>query len=152
MSDVALPRKPIDELVPSDLVAFPIWQFISDAGDQELGEDEDETWVTPLEQSSVPLGRLSLSVAASFVTPGGRELVGVLQVNTDEGPSVGHAALLVEGEYLFLPAAEFIDADADYAALVEALGMDRADVFPLEWVLRVPVEGSDRELNGRFVG
>lgn len=152
MSDVALPRKPIDELVPSDLVAFPIWHFVSDAGDQALGEDEDETWVTPLVQSSVPLGRLSLSVAASFVTPGGRELAGILQVNTEEGPSAGHAALLVEGEYLFLPSAEFIDAEADYVALAEALGMTRAEVFPLAWTLRVPVEGSETVLNGWFSG
>ncbi|WP_312315637.1 hypothetical protein [Stenotrophomonas sp.] len=152
MSDVALPRKPIDELVPSDLLAFPIWQFVSDAGDQELGQDEDETWVTPLEQSSVPLGRLSLSVATGFVTSAGRELVGILQVNTEDGASVGHAALLVEGEYLFLPSAEYIDAEADYVALAESLGLSRADVFPVEWTLAVPVEGSDSVLTGRFVG
>ena len=65
---------------------------------------------------------------------------------------MGHAALLVEGEYLFLPSADFIDAEADYEALVEALGMTRADVFPLEWALTVPVDGSERVLSGRFVG
>lgn len=79
-------------------------------------------------------------------------MAGILQVNTEEGPSAGHAALLVEGEYLFLPSAEFIDAEADYVALAEALGMTRAEVFPLAWTLRVPVEGSEAVLNGWFSG
>ena len=56
-------RKPIDQLTPEDLEAFPIWEF---ATDEEEDDERDETWVRPVDAAFIEPDQYSLSVAADF--------------------------------------------------------------------------------------
>ena len=153
MNAAPRPRKPIDELSPDDLYAFPIWRFLTDDGDESLADDEDETWVTPLDLDHVPANAYALSVAATFTTPQGRELSGIVQVDTTPGTvEVGHAALLVDGEYLFLPGVDYRDADSDYERAASALGLTHDALFPLAYRLAVPVGNGTERFTGTFHG
>lgn len=75
-------RKPIDQLTASDLSAFPIWEY---ASDEEEVEDQDETWVRPVDAQVVRKGQWSLTVAAEFCTRTGTTFPGFIGVTTAEG-------------------------------------------------------------------
>lgn len=145
-------RKPIDELTPNDIRTHPIWRFVSDEGDEVLGKDEDETWVTPWDSAAVPVGVGSLSVAATFTACNGRKFPGIVEVSTQDGIGFGHAALLVDDKYLFLPSALFADADAEYEAIAASLRLSRKEVFPLHFELSVPVGAAEGRESGTFAG
>src|SRR5688572_20988439 len=97
-------RKPINRITTQDLDAYPIWEF---ATDEEDIEGRDETWIRPVPANSVPRNAHSLSVAADFVTSSGKVLPGIIGVTTVDGLEFGHGALLVEGDYLFVPTSQF---------------------------------------------
>lgn len=68
-------RKPIDQLTASDLSAFPIWEY---ASDEEDVEDQDETWVRPVDAQVVRKGQWSPTVAAEFRTRTGTTFAGFI--------------------------------------------------------------------------
>lgn len=140
-------RKPIDEITTRDLEAFPIWEF---AMDEESIEGRDETWIRPVPASAVPHDSYSLSVAADFLTSSGKAFPGIIGVTTAEGLEFGHGALLVEGDYLFVPTAHFFLAQKARGELVNALGEAESDIFPLRFTLRVCIEGEDAPRTGSF--
>jgi hypothetical protein len=125
-------RKPIDELLPSDLVAFPIWEFASDEEDME---GRDETWVRPVDARVVRKGLWSLSVAAEYCTRAGARIPGFIGVSTAEGVDIDGAVLLPKGKYVCVD----VNSPASRRATAKALGMSVKDVFPLTFTLHVPI-------------
>ncbi|HEY0682483.1 MAG TPA: hypothetical protein VGD45_09140 [Steroidobacter sp.] len=131
-------RKPIDELTAADLAAFPIWEF---ASDEEDDEDQDETWVRPVDAQVVRKGQWSLSVAAEFRTRAGTTIPGLIGVTTAEGLDISDAVLLPDGKYIFVDAS----TAKTRRETAKALGMSAREVFPLEYTLRVRI-GREKEL------
>jgi hypothetical protein len=138
-------RKPITVLVEEDIRAFPVWEF---AADEEADEEQDETFVRPVDARAVPIDAYSLSVAARFTTPLGRELVGIIGLSTADGIEVGHAALIADGKYIFVPSPEFPGATKEYSRIASLLGMAVTDAFPLRFVSLVPFEGTGAPIDG----
>lgn len=138
-------RKPIDELRPEDLAAFPIWEF---ASDEEENEEQDETWVRPVSAKAIGPDLYSLSVAADFHTASGQVLGGFVGVTTAEEFECSHGVLLHAGNYLFIPSGEF--EVAERSAFANALGMETAQVFPLRFSLKVLVQGESTARAGEF--
>ena len=92
-------RKPVDGLTPSDIAAFPIWEF---ASGEEGVEGQDETWVRPLPDAEVPVEAWSLSVAADFRTASGATFPGIVGVTTAGGVELGHAVIFAHDRYVFV--------------------------------------------------
>jgi hypothetical protein len=131
-------RKPIDQLRPIDLRAFPVWEF---ASDEEDDEDQDETWVRPLRAKHVPKDAYSLSVAATLTTPMGVEFQGIVSVNTVQTFEAVHAAVLSEQNYVFIPWPGMPGAAKLARSAARELGLKAKDLFPLAYRLVVPVVG-----------
>jgi hypothetical protein len=125
-------RKPITDLTVNDLSAFPVWEF---ATDEEGVEGRDETWVRPIDTRVVPARRYSLQVAADLRTASGQTYSGFVIVSTARGTvEIDTGVILHRGEYLLL----------DYTdELLAQLGIAEADLFPISYTLRVPIEGED---------
>lgn len=140
-------RKPINELNPEDLEAFPIWEF---AIDEEENEEQDETWVRPVPGNVIDSDEYSLSVAANFITASGKAISGAVDVTTADEFEFGHAFLLYDGSYIFVPSEKFSDANQERNAVALALGLPVEKVFPLKFTLRVLVEGETNFRNGEF--
>jgi hypothetical protein len=140
-------RKPINQLQPEDLAAFPIWEF---ATDEEGNEEQDETWVRPVESKSVGPHLYSLSVAAEFQTASGQAITGFVGVTTAEAFEFGHGVLLHQGKYIFVPSAEYPHAKKEHKVIALALGMEESQVFPLKFALRVVVQGEATFRRGEF--
>ena len=138
MSPSKRTRKPVDQLKPEDFVDFPIWEF---ADDEEGVEGQDETWVRPHARKVVGKDLYSLSVAADFVAASGKVLAGFVGVTTAEAFEVGHGVIFHEGNYIFVPSAEYPGATEERKAVAGALGMKEAQVFPLKYTLRVLLKG-----------
>jgi hypothetical protein len=136
-------RKPIDQLRPADLEAFPVWEFV----DEEDEEGQDETWVRPVRAKQVPADSYSLSIAATLTTPKGVEYRGIVGVNTAEGFEVVHAAVLTEDNYVFIPWPGMAGAAKQARNAAKELGVRASELFPLAYRLAIPCagEGSLRE-------
>ena len=147
MSPSLRTRKPVDQLKPEDLEAFPIWEF---AIDEEESEEQDETWVRPVPGNVVAPDLYSLTVAADFRTASGEAISGAVDVTTAEEFEFGHGVLLHEGKYIFVPSAEFTGAKTERKAVALALGMSVKQVFPLKFTLRALVEGETIFRHGEF--
>jgi len=139
--------KPIDQLRPDDLERFPIWEF---ATDEESVQGQDETWVRPINADSIPLGAYSLSVAAKFITPSGRELIGIVGISTGSGIEIRHAALLADNQYIFVPALAYWNAAAEYEKIATQLQLVPADTFPLQYKLLCLVAGETSHRHGSY--
>lgn len=147
MPTTMLTRKPIDALTHDDLEAFQVWEF---ADDEEGTEEQDETWVRPVDTAVIPQGAYSLSVAARFTTAAGLELVGFIGVSTDDAFEISHASLITSNRYLYLPAVSYADAETDYNELAAALEQPLSAVFPLRFELRVLLDGERVFRYGEF--
>jgi hypothetical protein len=130
-------RKPIDQLRPNDLIAFPVWEFV----DEEHEEGQDETWVRPVRAKKVPRNSYSLSVAATLTTPKGVEYQGIVGVTTAEGFEAVHAAVLTEHDYVFIPWPGMTGAAEQARGAARQLGLKASELFPLAYRLAVPVAG-----------
>ena len=124
-------RKPVDGLLPDDLATFPVWEF---ATDEEGEPGRDETWVRPVRQMTIPIGRFALGVGATFISSQGLSFDGVIWIDTINGLEVGGAALFVDGAYLPL----------------EMFGPNGRSHFPLRFRLTVPVSGECELRSGVF--
>ena len=140
-------RKPIDQLRPEDLKAFPIWEF---ANDEEHLEGRDETWVRPVRAKVVPADSYSLSVAATFTLACERELPGLVGVSTADGIELGHAALLTPKDYVFVPSADYWNAKVEYRKAAASLGLRVQEVLPLRFTLAVVIEGEVAVRSGQY--
>lgn len=136
-------RKPIDELTASDLRAYPIWEY---ALDEEEAEDQDETWVRPVDAQVVRKGQWSLTVAAEFRTRAGTTFPGFVGVTTAEGIEIDGAVLLPEGKYVVVDTS----GAAARRATAKTLRMSTQELFPLTYTLRVRI-GREKELRTGLV-
>jgi hypothetical protein len=141
-------RKPIDALTVEDLDAFPIWEFAADEEGED--EDQDETWVRPVNSKVVPQGEYSLSVSATFTTTSGHPLHGFIVLSTDEGIEINGGVVLFKEQYLPVSSPDFWGASAERAELAAALELPQEEVFPLSFSLSVPVEGQPQSIEGAF--
>lgn len=140
-------RKPIDQLRTADLEAFPIWEF---ATDEEETPGRDETWVRPLKAKIVPADAVSLSVAAEFRSACGAEFRGIVGVTTLGGLDIGHAAIVTDAEYVFIPWPNYRDARESCAHAAQQLGLTQEQLFPLRYQLLVPIQGFDQPVEGTY--
>jgi hypothetical protein len=136
-------RKPIDELTASDLSAFPIWEY---ALDEEETENQDETWVRPVDAKVVRKGQWSLTVAAEFRTRTGTTFPGFIGVTTAEGIEIYGAVLLAQAKYVVVDTSNA----AERRAVARLLGTSTKELFPLTYTLRVRV-GREKELRAGLI-
>jgi hypothetical protein len=129
-------RKPVTELTPADLEAYPVWEF---ALDEETVPGQDETWVRPIDSRAIPVGTYSMPVATEFRTACGRIYPGFSIVSTGRGNvEIGGGIILAEGSYL--------PAD-DPEGLLSCTGLTEVELYPVTFELRAPVHG-ERECRG----
>lgn len=147
MSKASKICKPIDQLQPSDIELYPIWEF---SLDEEGNEEQDETWVRPTYSEIVGLGQYSLSVAADFETSSGKKIPGIIGVSTEEGVEFSHGALLHQGNYIFIPYPSFFNFETEKLSLSLMLGEKVSDVFPLKFTLKSKIEGEFVYRSGEF--
>lgn len=147
-------RKPVVKLTVTDLRTFPVWEY---AIDEEGDGDQDETWVRPVDCTTVRKGVYSQIVATDFATPAGSELQGFMIVTTAQGKVEIHAGAVVGSlGYRALPwlsrkLAIRRNATWDVAArdrLLSAVGQSEAEVFPLQYSLRVLIRGEKEARRG----
>lgn len=138
-------RKPIDDLTPEDIAAFPIWEF---ASDEEGVEGQDETWVRPVASREVALGSYSLSVGAHVTLANGRAVTGLCQVTTAGAIEVALVVVLVPGHYVFLPPSKAVDT-VGMRRLLDALGLASVqDFFPAHFELLATIVGEPTVRSG----
>jgi len=138
-------RKPVQKLSPKDFDAFPIWQY---ADDEEGHEDRDETWVRPVDSPTVPR-RVYCHVAADFITPIDTKFFGFVTVSTLDGtPDVCQGTILRNRKSLFISNPEAFCFDDSRRDLLTSLGLTEDQVFPLSFILRVPVAGHAKYKGG----
>jgi hypothetical protein len=131
-------RKPVGKLNRKDFDAFPIWQY---ADDEEGHEDRDETWVRPVDGTSVPR-RAYCHVAVDFITPIEKKFFGFVTVSTLDGPpEVVQGTILHNRKSLFISNPEAFCFDDSRRDLLVGLGLTEDQVFPISFTLRVPVVG-----------
>ncbi len=135
-----MPSKPIDSLTLDDIAKHPIWEF---AIDEEGNDEQDETWVRPVDSDVIPMDEYSMSVAADFFAPSGARFEGIVGVDTSDGIELSHAALISTDQYIFVPAPTYRGADLEYDRIASQLGLPKASLFPLRCELRVRIDGED---------
>jgi hypothetical protein len=139
-------RKPVDALTREDLEAFVIWEF---AIGEEDDDEQDETWVRPLERATIPRDASSLSVAADFVTADGTPFIGIVALSTDEGIEFDGAGLLAGGAYVY--AAHGARTPLRYkTSTASELGKPPTGIYPLRFTLRALLEGEAAPRSGIF--
>jgi len=137
-------RKLIDALTPEDLDAFAIWEFA-----MEESDSRDETWIRPLDRSTIPLETSSLSVAADFVTADGTRFAGIVGLSTDEGLEIASGSLLAGGVYVYAGHGEKTSIRYKTSAASQ-LGKPPVDIYPLRFTLRALLEGEAAPRSGIF--
>jgi hypothetical protein len=143
-------RKPVNELTPSDLVAFPVWEY---ANDEEELPGRDETWVRPVQ--SLPVSDLSNRVAGVPVhLASGETLLAAMSNIELEDPSDNEHFLVIglyrpDGEQFVL--ARYHDHHRDVHGpqqLAEFLGLPLKDIFPISYDLTSIAVGKSASLRG----
>jgi hypothetical protein len=138
-------RKPIDAITSEDLQTFPIWEF---AIDEEGQEDQDETWIRPLACASVPLNESAITVATSFTTASGLQIWGATFVSTYAGIEIDGFALLLQNRYITIPPSSQNIHKKVLEDFIAALKLTSAEIFPMKYVLAVPIENQTTSIQG----
>lgn len=138
MTTTPTTRKPIHKITRKDLALFPIWEF---ATDEEANLGQDETWVKPKNAKSIGLNLYSLSVSAKFKTASKKIIEGLIGITTANGVEFGHAVLLQDNKYIFLPSPDYDGAREERKLILAALGMTETEVFPISFTLKVLISG-----------
>jgi len=129
-------RKPINELTVADLETYPIWEF---ADDEEGVPGRDETWVRPVATCVVPSKAFSITVAAEITTASGQMYPGFVGCSSFNGLDVNAVGILVKGEYVVFQVHLLLPSLRERA--IAKLGLTENEVFPLQYAVRIPVEG-----------
>ncbi|MDQ3058592.1 MAG: hypothetical protein M3R45_03580 [Pseudomonadota bacterium] len=138
--------KPIDTLQPFDLQAHPVWEY---ANDEE--EDGDETWVRPVKSAVVPSQSENdvYHVACDLVIASGAHFIGFMSVCNGV---LDDPAPIVVGE----PDHYWVLSDPParrHQGRFEAFfGAPYAEIFPLQWTLRIPIAGEKNTRSGSYSG
>ena len=137
-------RKPIEALSSEDLDAFAIWESAMQDGDAR-----DESWIRPLDRSTIPPDAVSLSAAADFITADGTRFAGIVGLSTDGDLKIASASLLADGAYVYAAHGEKTSIRYKTSAASE-LGMAPAAIYPLRFTLRALLEGETAPRSGIF--
>jgi hypothetical protein len=137
-------RKSIDKITIEDLEQFPIWEFALD------DEEQDETYIRPINSRVVPLNNYSMSIYTFFTTASNMEIKGIIEVSTDDGIELGHGALIFNHNYIFIPNNNFNQSTEEYQEIANLMGFSYDKVFPLKFKLAVPIEGNNNIIEGTF--
>ena len=138
--------KPIDELVQDDLLRHSIWEYATEG-------EFDETYVQPFPGEAVPAGADDgqiYHVACDLRTARGKELLGFM--------SLCQAALhdVVPAMVGTRPVQDFSfecpPRRRDQAAFEAFVGSPFDALFPVQWKLRVLVEGESTFRSGSYAG
>lgn len=130
--------KPIDALTPEDLHAFTVWEY-----------GQDDSWVRPLERSTIPRDTRWLSVAADFVTADGTPFVGIVALSTSDAIGFDGASLLTGGACI--QAAQGEKTPLRYKTLTASqLGKPPAHIYPMRFTLRAKLDGEAAARSGIF--
>lgn len=140
-------RKPVEDLSAADLEIFPVWEFVSDDGNQS--DDEDETWVRPVASPSIPDEAASLCIAVAARLSGGLIYPAVLFGDAAQGLEVNGIALLTtRGRVLF----HVSDSPQETRLALRRLGLSQDQVLPLEFATRAPLSSTGQLVFGWFDG
>ncbi len=140
-------RKPATTLCLSDLSAYPVWEF---ADDEEGVEGRDESWVRPVDVRVVPR-RSYVLVSAAFKDRRGRDFNGYVVVSTLHGTLDIRSGTIIEGgEPLDVPNREQSSYREDRAALMHRLGLMEAELSPITFTVKVPIEGIPVSFEGEL--
>jgi hypothetical protein len=134
-------RKQIDALTSEDLEAHMIWECAM--------EEQDETWVRPLERATIPRDTAALSVVADFVTADGTSFVGIVALSTNEGIAFDGAGLLAGGAYVYAARGERTPLRYKTSTASE-LGKPPTGIYPLRFTLRAMLDGEAAPRSGIF--
>lgn len=129
-------RKPINELTVADLEAYPVWEF---ADDEESAPGRDETWVRPVATRVVPSKAFSITVAAEITTASGQIYSGFVGCSASNGLDVNAVGVLTKGEYVVFQVHFLLPSLRERA--IAKLGLTENEIFPIQYVVRAPVEG-----------
>ena len=75
--------------------------------------------------------------------------MGIVSVTTEGIVETGHVAILLDDEYLFVPTPDLRGALDQYHRIEQRLGLE-GKLFPLRFVLRVPLAGETALLTGEI--
>jgi len=135
-------RKPVEELSATDLETFPLWEF---AWDEEGDEDQDETWVRPVEGTVIP--DLEASFCAGAVVRLRNGLVYPAVLFGETGSEVdGMALLTVGGRVLFSVG----DSKVELRSALKRLGLSQSAVFPVEYSTLATLALTGQPVTGLF--
>ena len=138
-------RKPVDELTASDLEVFPIWEFAIE--EEDVDDEQDETWVKPVPTGELPVDGSALSVAVALRLASGQVYPGVMFCDTHAGLDIAAIALLTtEGRVLFSQS----DSPSELRRNLKRLGLAHQNVFPLDYCTRVPSARTGTVERGTF--
>ena len=133
-------RKPVEDISVEDLETYPVWEF---AWDEEGSDEQDETWVRPIDEA-VLHERSSLCAGAAVRLANGLVYPAVLF--GEVGDFNGVALLTVEGRVLFTVA----DSKGAVKASLKQLGLPHAAVFPMAYSTRAPLRATGQPAMGTF--
>jgi len=148
-------RKPVRDLTPSDMQAFPVWEY---ATDEEGVEWQGESWVRPVAATKIRAKEYSQIVASTFWTSSGQELSGYMIVSpaastTKQLDHSGGALFHARGQCYLVDlngsALDFIKRDC-LKELKRVLKLTPAKLFPLHFELGVPISGEKQLRKGAF--
>ena len=148
MSATKRTRKPVDQLTIEDLRKYAVWEYSID--DEGANAEQDETWVKPVSNSTVPRDSYSQIVAANFSAANGSAFCGFMVVTT-AGPKIEitPGALIGDFGYRVLPQQSRKQALADKHTWViqdrdkflKSIHASERTTFPMSFKLRVPIQG-----------
>ena len=141
--------KPVDQLTPEDLEAYPVWEY--DLGAEDA-PGRDETWVRPVAER--PVADLSNRViGATVMLNSGVRLAACLSniALGNEKATREFLFMSVWHEGAWIDLARYFDVDYAQrgpAAFCRALGLPVDDVFPIRYDISAHAHGFESVVRG----
>ena len=125
--------RPIYELSERDLTAHPVWVWAAEDED----EQQDETWVHPINAELVPISGGTCLVSATLTFASGLSLAALVSTSGTSTTSMFFqpVAVFINGEYFPYGGKE------DASFLCAELQRSMSDLFPDTWRLNVKIAG-----------
>ena len=139
--------KPIGDLRSGDLEAHWCWRFAEDAEHQP---GQDETSVEPVPVSELSQDTDSAFAVADYVGPGGRRFIGLVQIFVHPSPKIHPAAIVTDSAYGPLIDPRHPLAESMLRFSEQQLGIQRLEIYPLNYRVRLPFKGESTGRTGVF--
>ena len=138
--------KPIGRLRPQDLEGRPSGRFAENA---EGLPGQDETSVEPVSLAELPLAN-PLFADADFSASDGTQLVGLVEVKSDQAGDVLPCAIITTDAYAPLPRPGDPMAGSVVRHSEGKLGFSLKRKFPIAYAVRSPLRPDASPLSGTF--